>query len=169
MSTAAAPQPADRLRQHLAMAMATRAGSKAFVKQGTAWDHARSEWMAHADAAVHALYQWEEEGTLLRLCVIPACFRQLNIAQVQPGWLQSSAAGYMCPDHAPVLWGDPDDPRDRHVPVWRRASAGARLHCSCGWEAGPTRFRGHGTTLWQAHALVVLELREGTEQQVEGL
>ncbi|MEV6165749.1 hypothetical protein AB0L71_28315 [Streptomyces sp. NPDC052052] len=54
------PQPAERLRQHLAEAMAKDAGSKAFMKSGTAWDHARSEWLAHADAAVNALHRSEK-------------------------------------------------------------------------------------------------------------
>lgn len=160
MTKQTAPQPAEGLRQHLAEAMAKEAGSKAFMEPGTAWDHARSEWLAHADAAVNALRRWEEEGTLFRMCTIPGCIRELNIAKVEPGWLQSSAVGYMCPDHAPVLWGSPDDPRDRHAPAWKRVSSGTRLHCSCGWDAGPARFRGHGTTLWQAHALEVLDIQE---------
>ncbi|MFF8422862.1 hypothetical protein [Streptomyces sp. NPDC015680] len=157
------PQPAEQLRQHLAEAMAKEAGSKAFMEPGTAWDHARSEWLAHADAAVNALHRWEEGGTLVRLCTIPSCIRQLNIAKVEPGWLQSSAVSYMCPDHAAALWAETDDPRDRHVPSWKKGYRETRLHCSCGWEAGPTMFRGHGTALWQAHALGVLELAETWE------
>ncbi|MFD9602006.1 hypothetical protein [Streptomyces sp. NPDC059970] len=153
------PQPAEGLRQYLAEAMAKEAGSKAFMEPGTAWDHARSKWLAHADAAVNALHRWEQEGTLARLCVIPGCFQQLNIVQGEPGWLQSSAVGYMCPDHAPILWAGPDGP---HVPRWGYADPDAAqpkalLRCSCGWDAGKTRFRGHGTALWQAHALKVLE------------
>jgi len=162
MTVETVPQPAEGLRQHLAEAMAKEAGSKAFREQGTAWEHPRSVWLAHADAAVNALRRWEQQGTTFRMCTIPACLRELNIAKPEPGWLQSSAVGYMCPDHGPVLWGDPDDPRDRHVPAWRQVSDGARLHCSCGWDAGPTLFRGHGTTLWQAHALVMLETMETT-------
>ncbi|MEU6016901.1 hypothetical protein ABZ826_23485 [Streptomyces sp. NPDC047515] len=148
------PQPAEGLRQHLAEAMAKEAGSKAFMEPGTAWDHARSEWLAHADAAVNALYRWEQEGTLFRMCVVPVCIRELNIAAVEPGWLQSRAVGYACPDHAVALWGDAGGP---HVPNWQRTDDSAVLRCTCGWDAGRTLFRGHGTTLWQAHALETLE------------
>jgi hypothetical protein len=158
--------PAENLRQHLAEAMAKEAGSKVFRESGREWDHMRSVWLAHADAAVNALHRWEQEGTLVRMCVIPGCIREFNIAsKVEPGWLQSTAVGYMCPDHAPILWPGPDGP---HVPQWRYANSEVPLrseyllHCSCGWNAGRTRFRGHGTTLWQAHALEVLEL-ENTE------
>ena len=156
--TETVPEPAENLRQHLAEAMAKEAGSLAFRKTGTEWEHPRSVWLAHADAAVNALRRWEEAGTLMRLCVIPGCVRELNIAQVEPGWLQSSAVGYACPAHGAALWGDPPDPFDRHIPSWQRASAGSRLSCSCGWDAGQTKFRGHGTALWQAHALTWLEI-----------
>ncbi|WP_327259981.1 hypothetical protein [Streptomyces sp. NBC_01240] len=158
MTEQTTPQPAEGLRQHLAEAMAKEAGSKAFMEPGTAWEHARSEWLAHADAAVNALHRWEQEGTLARLCVIPGCTRQLNIAEPEPGWFQSSAVGYACPDHAAALWDETDDPRNRHVPTWQRGITETRLHCSCGWEAGATLFRGHGTALWQAHVLVALEV-----------
>jgi hypothetical protein len=160
MSAQTAPQPAEGLRQHLAQAMAREAGSKAFLKPGTAWEHSRSEWLAHADAAVNALYRWEQEGTLIRMCTVPGCLRQLNIAKPDPGWLQSSAVGCMCPDHAPILWATAEGP---HVPCWGYVNpqapvrSEALLRCSCGWDAGKTRFRGHGTVLWQAHALEVLE------------
>ncbi|WP_331746772.1 hypothetical protein OH809_45440 (plasmid) [Streptomyces sp. NBC_00873] len=62
MTEQTAPQPADELRHHLAKAMAKEAGSKAFMEPGTAWDHARSEWLAHADAAVNALHRWERKA-----------------------------------------------------------------------------------------------------------
>lgn len=156
--TETAPQPAEGLREYLAVAMAREAGSRAFRNSGTEWEHARTGWLAHADAAVNALHRWEQEGATFRLCTIPGCFQQLDIAAAQPGWFQSSAVGYLCPTHVPALWGDPADPRDRHVPSWRRLETGARLYCSCGWDAGPTKFRGHGTTLWQVHALTVLEV-----------
>jgi len=158
MTAQPAPEPAEGLRQHLAAAMAKEAGSLAFRKTGTEWEHPRSVWLAHADAAVNALRRWEQQGTTFRMCTIPSCFRELDIAQPESGWLQSSAVGYMCPDHGPLLWGDPDDPRDRHVPAWRQLGDGARLYCSCGWDAGETKFRGHGTALWQAHALTWLEI-----------
>ncbi|MEU5660129.1 hypothetical protein ABZ802_31600 [Streptomyces sp. NPDC047737] len=160
MTAQTAPQPAEGLRQHLAEAMAQEAGSLAFRKTGTEWEHPRSVWLARADAAVNALHRWEQQGTIFRMCTIPSCLRELNIAQPERGWLQSSSVGYMCPDHGPLLWGDADDPRDRHVPAWRQVSTGARLCCSCGWDAGPTLFRNHGTVLWQAHVLVMLETME---------
>lgn len=45
------PTPAD-LRQQYAEALAGHAGSKAFLADGTEWDHARSAWYAHADAVL---------------------------------------------------------------------------------------------------------------------
>ncbi|WP_434598306.1 hypothetical protein [Streptomyces sp. A5-4] len=150
-----APQPADRLRQHLADAMAKKAGSLAFRHTGTEWEHSRSQWLAHADAAVNALHRWEQEGTLVRLCVIPGCHRQLNIAEVETGWFRSSAVGYGCPDHAAVLWNG----KAPHCPSWHYDDDRALLRCTCGWDAGRTRFRGHGTTLWQAHVLDALANR----------
>jgi hypothetical protein len=165
MTDQTAPQPAEGLRHHLAEAMAKEAGSKVFRESGREWDHMRSVWLAHADAAVNALHRWEQQGTLFRLCTIPGCIRELNIATPEPGWFQSRAVGYACPDHAAALWGNPDGP---HVPNWGhsgrawelRTKDNALLRCSCGWDAGKTRFRGHGTTLWQAHALEVLETME---------
>lgn len=31
--------------------------------------------------------EWEQQGTTLRMCTIPGCFRQLNISKVEPSWL----------------------------------------------------------------------------------
>ena len=59
--TETVPQPAEGLRQHLAEAMAKEAGSLAFRKAGTEWEHPRSVWLAHADAAVNALHRWEQQ------------------------------------------------------------------------------------------------------------
>lgn len=154
------PQPADGLRQYIAEALAKEAGSTAFREPSTAWDHSRSEWLGHADTALNALHRWEQQGTLHRLCVIPGCFEQLNVSAPAPGWFNSTAVGYACPGHAQALWGDGEG---AHVPRWGYRHPAdpecreALLRCTCGWDAGPTRFRGHGTVLWQAHALEVLE------------
>jgi hypothetical protein len=43
------------LRQAVAAAMAKAAGSKAFREPGREWDHMRSVWLGHADAALAAL------------------------------------------------------------------------------------------------------------------
>jgi hypothetical protein len=155
------PQPAEALLTYVAECLAKEAGSKAFHKDGTAWDHPRDAWLAHANTAVNAVERWEAEtGSLARLCVIPACFRQLHLDRHEPGWMQSSAVGYMCPDHVAALWsGD-----QQHAPAWGYANpeqpdrSQAVLRCSCGWEVAGTRFRGHGTTLWQVHALEVLDV-----------
>ena len=45
----------QQLRDRLAVAMAKEAGSKAFLKQGTEWEHARAVWEAHATAALNEL------------------------------------------------------------------------------------------------------------------
>ncbi|MGW7288972.1 hypothetical protein ACWGH4_26210 [Streptomyces sp. NPDC054847] len=154
------PQPAAALLTHVAEALAREAGSKAFLEGGTAWQHARDGWLAHANTAINAVERWEAQGTLARLCVIPGCFRQLHLDRVEAGWMQSKAVGYMCPDHAPVLWAAGDG---SHIPSWgyqdpeQPNRENYRLRCSCGWTAGPTRFRAHGTTLWQVHALETLE------------
>ncbi|MGW7314717.1 hypothetical protein [Streptomyces sp. NPDC054865] len=109
--------------------------------------------------------EWERSGVSLRTCLVPGCLRQFDmIASVSgsepergdwssSGWLQlRSLSGHACPEHASVLWAS-----GQHVANWRRVSDDdTRLRCACGWESGEVRFRGHGITLWQAHALDVL-------------
>lgn len=161
MTVAQQPQPAAALLTHVAESLAREAGSKAFLKDGTAWQHSRDVWLAHANTAINAVERWEAtQGTLARLCVIPGCFKQLHLDRVEPGWMQSRAVGYMCPDHVSLLWAAGDGP---HAPAWGYLNpeqpdrSETVLRCSCGWEAAGTRFRGHGTTLWQVHALETLE------------
>ncbi|WP_228994378.1 hypothetical protein [Streptomyces sp. DH8] len=54
-TTPAADRPADQLRAAMAEALAGHAGSKAFLADGHEWDHARTGWYAHADAALSVL------------------------------------------------------------------------------------------------------------------
>lgn len=42
----------NSLREQIAEALAGHAGSKAFLADGTEWEHARAAWYAHADAAL---------------------------------------------------------------------------------------------------------------------
>ncbi|MFD6541202.1 hypothetical protein [Streptomyces goshikiensis] len=102
---------------------------------------------------------WEEDGNPYRRCLVPGCTEQINLVEAMDGkgggegWMQSPAVGYACKVHALRLWkGD-----RQHVPVWRHKPADATrsdLTCSCGWASGTVAFRGHGTTLYQAHALL---------------
>lgn len=48
----ARPVPDTERRDRYAEALAAGAGSKAFMKTGTEWDHARGAWGLHADAAM---------------------------------------------------------------------------------------------------------------------
>lgn len=48
----AQPRHTADLRQQYAEALAGHAGSKAFLGNGTEWEHARSVWYAHADAVL---------------------------------------------------------------------------------------------------------------------
>ncbi|MFF7851893.1 hypothetical protein ACFZDF_30540 [Streptomyces sp. NPDC007910] len=48
----AQPRHTADLRQQYAEALAGHAGSKAFLADGTEWEHARSVWYAHADAVL---------------------------------------------------------------------------------------------------------------------
>ncbi|WP_103512946.1 hypothetical protein [Streptomyces sp. SM13] len=48
-------RPADQLRAAMAEALAGHAGSKAFLADGHEWEHARTGWYAHADAALSVL------------------------------------------------------------------------------------------------------------------
>ncbi|MFC8339247.1 hypothetical protein ACFUJX_19865 [Streptomyces rubiginosohelvolus] len=50
-----ADHPADQLRAAMAEALAGHAGSKAFLADGHEWEHARTGWYAHADAALSVL------------------------------------------------------------------------------------------------------------------
>ncbi|MFI1889852.1 hypothetical protein [Streptomyces jumonjinensis] len=43
---------ATELRERLARALAGHAGSRAFLAPGPEWEHTRSVWLAHADAAL---------------------------------------------------------------------------------------------------------------------
>ncbi|MFB7649361.1 hypothetical protein ACFC0S_16115 [Streptomyces sp. NPDC056084] len=102
--------------------------------------------------------QWSEHGSQRRGCFLPGCLRDFDLVGAwagkdgahSEGWLSSSAVGYACPEHATYLWaGD-----HQHIPQWRKDDG---LACSCGWSSGPVGFRAHGTVLYQAHALRVLE------------
>lgn len=46
------------LRQYVAEALAREAGSLAFRRPGTEWDHARNAWYTHADTALSAARRW---------------------------------------------------------------------------------------------------------------
>ncbi|MFF2228321.1 hypothetical protein ACFVV7_33945 [Streptomyces globisporus] len=109
--------------------------------------------------------EWERSGVSLRSCLVPGCLRQFDmiasLSGAHPeredwssdGWLQHRPlSGHACPTHAQALWTS-----GRHIPNWHRHSDDdARLLCACGWESGQVQFRGHGVTLWQAHALETL-------------
>ncbi|MFD5882594.1 hypothetical protein [Streptomyces yangpuensis] len=101
--------------------------------------------------------EWEEHGNPRRACFLPGCTRDFNFVEAMAGngeaegWVQLPAVGYACPPHALRLWkGDL-----QHVPHWKPKpnDAGAELTCTCGWTSGTVAFRGHGTALYQAHAL----------------
>ncbi|MEU5661931.1 hypothetical protein GTW69_41560 [Streptomyces sp. SID7760] len=114
--------------------------------------------------------EWERSGVSLRSCLVPGCLRQFDmIASLSgapperedwssAGWLQHRPlSGHACPEHAQALWTS-----GRHIPNWHHHSHDdARLLCACGWESGKVQFRGHGVTLWQAHALEVLNKDPG--------
>lgn len=94
---------------------------------------------------------------VIRHCVVPPCLAEFDITGAMrsksgDGWLQSTAVGYCCPDHSARLWAD-----ESHVPNWQRAGDTATLRCLCGWDSGTVAFRGHGTVLWQVHALNILK------------
>lgn len=55
MSTIPINADTAALRQRVAEHLARQAGSKAFLSDGYEWDHARSVWYAHADAALAVL------------------------------------------------------------------------------------------------------------------
>lgn len=112
--------------------------------------------------------EWEKGGAALRTCLFPGCTRQFDliasVSGTEPareiwssaGWMQHRAlGGAACPDHAQALWAS-----GQHVPQWRRQeNDDIRLVCECGWSSGEVVFRGHGITLWQAHAVEVLRSR----------
>ncbi|MFD7340403.1 hypothetical protein ACFV98_31135 [Streptomyces violascens] len=114
--------------------------------------------------------EWERSGVSLRSCLVPGCLRQFDmIASLSgapperedwssAGWLQHRPlSGHACPEHGQALWTS-----GMHIPNWHHHSDDdARLLCACGWESGKVQFRGHGVTLWQAHALEVLSKGPG--------
>ncbi|WP_030186024.1 hypothetical protein [Streptomyces capuensis] len=156
MTTTSKLSPVTGLRTHLAEALA---------------ETAMTVLAAYTDTLEQG---WMLRGGYLRDCTIPGCHATFDLRaawtgkSAEPGrepdgWRQSQAAGYLCPQHAQALGGDGTGP---HLPTWYyrdhadKEHGGAALVCSCGWDAGPTRFRGHGTVLWQVHALEVLEIGE---------
>lgn len=175
------PTPVNGLRDVLAVGMAEAVGSKAFREPGYAWDHARSVWYAHADAAITTLTEqtaiaWQEwcaTGCGLRHCVIPGCLREFDLIACMTGteddipehrrsagWLQQPrivGLGYLCPTHAPILWAN-----GSHIPRWDHGHATDQprvsvLRCTCGWQTEHGRWTGYTTVQWQDHALDVLE------------
>jgi hypothetical protein len=50
------------LREQLAEALAGHGGSKAFLADGTEWEHARRAWYAHADVAIRTLTEHLDIG-----------------------------------------------------------------------------------------------------------
>ncbi|MDX3165936.1 hypothetical protein PV516_19300 [Streptomyces scabiei] len=106
--------------------------------------------------------EWEEHGSTRRGCFLPGCTREFDLVKAwagegsaqTEGWMSSPAVGFCCPEHVTYLWaGD-----HQHLPAWTRptSDSNAQLTCSCGWVSGGVRFRGHGTTLYGAHALEVI-------------
>jgi hypothetical protein len=154
------PLPAEELREYIATAISERIKQASVPAAGEFVSLLAATEHDLADAALKGLHRWEAQGTFHRLCIIPSCFKQFHVLEGAPGWKHSTAVGYMCPAHVPLLWADGDA---SHVPQWgyQRPEdpehSDALLRCTCGWDAGRTRFRAHGTTLWQAHALEVLE------------
>ncbi|GAA1110549.1 hypothetical protein [Streptomyces javensis] len=109
--------------------------------------------------------EWEERGSTRRLCFLPGCTHEVDLVAAWSGtdgshgegWMSSSAVGYACPEHAARLWANDC----QHIPAWQATGGGssAELRCTCGWASGAVAFRGHGTTLYQVHALEVLGAR----------
>lgn len=142
---------AEQLRG-MAFELATGTGLVEPRKFNAAVDHL-------IDAVREEEHQRRLAEPIFRHCVVPACFAEFDIAGNVPeksgrGWLQSTAVGYCCPEHAKRLWAD-----RKHAPRWvpDGTEGGATLRCACGWDSGPVAFRGHGTVLWQVHALDVLK------------
>ncbi|WP_393075162.1 hypothetical protein [Streptomyces sp. LN704] len=54
------------LRDRIAEALAGHAGSKAFLADGTEWEHARAAWYAHADAVLAVLPATADQAAILR-------------------------------------------------------------------------------------------------------
>ncbi|MFB8310316.1 hypothetical protein ACFC5T_17340 [Streptomyces sp. NPDC055961] len=177
------PERVDELRARIAAAaraMPIRLGPNALAMASAQQPIRLSGGEADmvATAIVNALAQemllahqeWERSGVSLRSCLVPGCLRQFDmIASLSgapperedwssDGWLQHRPlSGHACPEHAQVLWMS-----GSHIPNWHHHSDDdARLLCVCGWESGKVQFRGHGVTLWQAHALEILNKGPG--------
>ncbi|WP_221888933.1 hypothetical protein, partial [Streptomyces sp. WAC08241] len=72
-----ADEAREALRQQYAEALAGHAGSKAFLGEGTEWEHVRSVWYAHADAVL-ATRDAEMERLRVRAEVAEARARDLE-------------------------------------------------------------------------------------------
>ena len=168
------PHPVDQLRDRIADALRN-------VEVG------RWNIKAQADAVLGVLradmseawQDWAQRGATLRSCGVPGCLAQFDLMATWTGedperWrFLKSVDVHGCPEHAQALWGPvgTQPGPDTHVAHWRQEEARpgkALLVCSCGWDAGSTRFRGHGTVLWQVHALEVLEAM-GVRRDTSGI
>ncbi|MEU1071885.1 MULTISPECIES: HIT domain-containing protein [unclassified Streptomyces] len=77
------PVTSAPFRQRVAESLAGHAGSKAFLADGREWDHLRSVWLAHADAALDALRPelaalTEYENTINWETTCVSCARMLD-------------------------------------------------------------------------------------------
>ncbi|WP_097930930.1 MULTISPECIES: hypothetical protein [unclassified Streptomyces] len=102
--TPASDRPADLLRAAMAEALAGHAGSKAFLADGHEWDHARTGWYAHADAAL----------SVLPAPALAVARQLLGTTTTEDGRCPVMTPGGRCEkdaDHRAGRW--PDDP---HVP-----------------------------------------------------
>ncbi|MFH8627800.1 hypothetical protein ACH4A8_38935 [Streptomyces vietnamensis] len=94
------------LRQQIAEALAGHAGSKAFLAEGTAWDHARSTWYAHADAVLAVLADRDRDAarqTTGQADTLPCNWAHSRVGhephnwEPQPGMKPAHCPGYSEP------------------------------------------------------------------------
>lgn len=104
---------------------------------------------------------------VLRHCVYPGCLHEFDInarmngrTPERPtwdgeGWFQVRALNsHICPDHAAIVVVGKTEPGP-HLPHWQYGEDGApsTLHCACGWDSPPARWRGFGIEAWKDHVL----------------
>lgn len=154
------------LRQQYAEALAGHAGSKAFLADGTEWDHARAAWYAHADAVL-AVRDRELEQLRTELAIEKSINADLRVESRARG----EKLARFHEGEEPVTDERIEATAAQWIWLWNRATPERRLEVvkeirSSAALADRCVMAGHETRLEQLRAEVV-DLRDRFDNQAQ--
>lgn len=153
----------DQVAQHV------KANLEAAERAQQVIDRLRGE-VASLTAEVEAAHTAFVNQPVLRHCTYPGCIREFDISArmsgrepVRPTWSGEGWVfvrpldGYICPGHSDVVGNR--TVHGPHLPRWQYGVDGAPsvLHCACGWDSPPIRWRRYATEAWKDHVLAGVE------------